>query len=234
MPTNDFKPFATGVGANVISQADYIIAAWLATGFPVSGMDKTAYSNALNKVWRQSAFMAAMIGQFIETELAIDVLDDGNLAGKTTNFIAAIQAMINAVAGNYDPAGAAAAVSALALKKASNLSDLASVPTALTNLGIVLKNIPRAWFYCDNTGAVLNSSDPLGILNAVTKSSGGTFEFGFSGSGLSANYSTDGFCASGGIREAAGRNLAQCTFQTYDITNGIVSDQGNFTVRFYF
>ncbi len=33
MATNDFKPFATGSGANVLSQADYEALSALASGF---------------------------------------------------------------------------------------------------------------------------------------------------------------------------------------------------------
>lgn len=231
MPTNDFKPFATGGGANVISQADYIIATWLATGFPTTGMDKTAYSNALNKVWRQSAFMAAMIGQFIETELAIDVLDDGDLNGKTTNFIAAIQTMINAVAGNYDPAGAAAAVSALCLKKAADLSDLASVPTALGNLGISLQGIAKAWIRFDaTTGAVANSFGPV---SGVTRLGQGIYQVNFSIVIPTNSYlSSPSVTYSAGIDESA-RSTSDCTFTVFDTTNHNAIDAGEANIIFY-
>lgn len=72
--TNDFKAFAAGVGANVITQAEYeALGVLIANGFQ-SG---TALSERLNKVWRQSTIMAAILGQFIVDETGEDALDDG-------------------------------------------------------------------------------------------------------------------------------------------------------------
>lgn len=78
--TNDFKPFATGVGANVMSQADYLAAVFLANGFAAG----IAPSAQLNKVWRQSAFMTAVLAQFVANVTGVDVLDDGDEANKVT------------------------------------------------------------------------------------------------------------------------------------------------------
>lgn len=86
---NDFLPFATGVGANVITQAAYaaLSATVVANGFS-SGL---AQSDQLNKVWRQSSFVAAAIAQYIQNQTADAVLDDGNLTEFVTNLTAAIQ-----------------------------------------------------------------------------------------------------------------------------------------------
>lgn len=75
MGINQILPFATGVGANVTPQADYAADATTATGF-VAGI---AEADKLNKVWRQSSFIAAGIAQWLADNGA-DVLDDGNLA----------------------------------------------------------------------------------------------------------------------------------------------------------
>lgn len=82
MATNNFKPFAIGAGANVLSQAEYEALAALVTGF-TSGK---ASSAQVNKALRQSTFIAASIAQFILNKSAIDVLDDGDLAGFVTDF----------------------------------------------------------------------------------------------------------------------------------------------------
>lgn len=74
MATNDFKPFATGVGANVISQSDWQSLPALQTGFQ-SGK---ASSAQVNKAIRQSSFIASAVAQFISDSLNKDVLDDGN------------------------------------------------------------------------------------------------------------------------------------------------------------
>lgn len=81
MPTNDFKAFATGNGANVISQADYLALAALASGFS-SGK---ASSAQVNKALRQATVMANVLAQFIADSANVDVLDDGNTASILSN-----------------------------------------------------------------------------------------------------------------------------------------------------
>lgn len=88
MATNDFLPFGTGAGANVLAQADYVALSARIAGFQ-SG---TAKSIQLNKVWRQSAFISSVIAQYISDTLAVDVLDDGNASGLLTKLKAAIAA----------------------------------------------------------------------------------------------------------------------------------------------
>ncbi len=56
MATNDFKPFATGSGANVLSQADYEALSALASGF-LSGK---ASSAQVNKALRQSSTICGL------------------------------------------------------------------------------------------------------------------------------------------------------------------------------
>lgn len=81
MPTNDFKAFATGNGANVISQADYLALAALVSGFS-SGK---ASSTQVNKALRQATVMANVLAQFIADSANVDVLDDGNTAAILSN-----------------------------------------------------------------------------------------------------------------------------------------------------
>ena len=81
MPTNDFKAFATGNSANVISQADYLALAALVSGFS-SGK---ASSAQVNKALRQATVMANVLAQFIADSANIDVLDDGNTAAILSN-----------------------------------------------------------------------------------------------------------------------------------------------------
>lgn len=86
MPTNDFKPFATAGGANVSTQAEYLALAALSTGWQ-SGK---ASSKEVNKAVRQATFIAAALAQFVSDKGAVDVLDDGNLAGFSAKLIAAL------------------------------------------------------------------------------------------------------------------------------------------------
>lgn len=81
MPTNDFKAFATGNSANVISQADYLALAALVSGFS-SGK---ASSAQVNKAIRQATVMANVLAQFIADSANVDVLDNGNTAAILSN-----------------------------------------------------------------------------------------------------------------------------------------------------
>jgi len=86
---NDFQPFANGGAANVVSQATYVslLAGALANGFQ-SG---TAASNQLNKVWRQSSIMSAVLAQYISDLTGADSIDDGTTATLLANLKIAAQ-----------------------------------------------------------------------------------------------------------------------------------------------
>lgn len=84
--TNQFLPFATDGGANVIAQGTYAGLAARDTGF-VAGV---AISAQLNKVWRQSSAMAAALGTFI-SDRGGDALDDGDIAALADALAAAIE-----------------------------------------------------------------------------------------------------------------------------------------------
>ena len=86
---NDFLTFATGGGANVVTQNEYSSLGLGSSGFQ-SGI---APSAQLNKVWRQSSIMAAMIGQFIVDNTTNPAIDDGSTANLELSFKAAIQAV---------------------------------------------------------------------------------------------------------------------------------------------
>lgn len=87
MAKNNFKPFATGAGANVTSQADWEALTALLTGFQ-SGK---AASAQVNKALRQGTVMASVIGQFIADSTGQDVLDNGNTSVLLTNFLNALK-----------------------------------------------------------------------------------------------------------------------------------------------
>ncbi len=81
---NDFLAFAVGAGANVLSQAAYASIPALGTGFQAG----TAQSAALNKVWRQSSIMAALLAQFIVARTGQPAIDDGTTATLLSNLLA--------------------------------------------------------------------------------------------------------------------------------------------------
>ncbi|MBB4017394.1 hypothetical protein GGR16_002423 [Chelatococcus caeni] len=110
MATNDFLPFGTGAGANVLDQASWAALQARQTGFQAG----IAQSPQLNKTWRQAAFMAAMIGQFMADLTGQDVLDDGDMAQKLAIFEAAIRSQ----SLNYIVAGGTATAMTLSLDPA--------------------------------------------------------------------------------------------------------------------
>ncbi|ELV3551490.1 phage tail protein [Salmonella enterica] len=77
MAKNDFKPFATGKGANVTSQSDWEALPALLSGFTAG----KASSAQVNKALRQASFIAAALAQYIASKSGQDVLDDGDLSG---------------------------------------------------------------------------------------------------------------------------------------------------------
>lgn len=91
MATNDFLPFATGAGANVLAQSDYAALPAVASGYQ-SGVAK---SQQLNKTWRQSSIMAAVLAQFIADQSGQNSVDDGTTATLLSNLKASIKALTN-------------------------------------------------------------------------------------------------------------------------------------------
>lgn len=73
----DYKPIASNPGANVVTQAAYLL---LLTGDLVDGYEAgLAKSEQMNKTWRQSSVGVAALANFVAEALAVDVLDDGNV-----------------------------------------------------------------------------------------------------------------------------------------------------------
>lgn len=93
---NDFLPFATAGGANVLTQAQYLALTQLSTGYQ-SGV---AQSAALNKTWRQSSIMSAVLAQFIVNSSGQPAIDDGTTATLLANLTEAISAQSEALIGS--------------------------------------------------------------------------------------------------------------------------------------
>lgn len=87
MPQNQFRPFATGVGANTYSPADYASNQALNQGV----QNGTADPTLANTTWRQSTTIAAMVAQFIADNQSGDVLDNGSVTAIETQFLAALR-----------------------------------------------------------------------------------------------------------------------------------------------
>ncbi|WP_244130877.1 hypothetical protein [Burkholderia pyrrocinia] len=130
---NDFLPFATGPGANVVDQTTYAALAALTTGF-VSG---TSQSIQVNKVWRQSSIMSAVIAQFIVAQTGQAAVDDGTTATLLSNFTKAVNAaskqrVILTDTGSANALAAANAVPMTALPTVSGVVQTVTVKVANT------------------------------------------------------------------------------------------------------
>jgi len=102
MAKNDFKAFATGAGANVLSQSDWETLPALPTGFQAG----KAASAQVNKAIRQTSFIAAALAQYTANKTGQDVLDDGDVTGFVTKMstafgkdFQALDATLTALAG---------------------------------------------------------------------------------------------------------------------------------------
>lgn len=132
MATNDFLPFATGGGANVLSQSDYAALAAVGTGYQAGA----AKSAQLNKTWRQSSIMAAVLGQFIANYSGQNAVDDGTTATLLANLQIAVRSMTKqrVVLADTGAANAYTAVNApaLAALPSSGFAQYISIANANT------------------------------------------------------------------------------------------------------
>lgn len=134
---NDFLVFGGDGAANVIDQDTYAGLTERFTGFQAG----VAQSAELNKVWRQSSIMAAVLAQFIVDLTGRDVIDDGTVPTVLSNLKTAIGAQSAGVVGNMRNARM---VIASALTAASFTADEVVVQSALGGRTYVLANVSLA------------------------------------------------------------------------------------------
>lgn len=169
MATNDFLVFGGGAGANVITQVTYSGLAARTAGF-ASGV---AQSAQLNKVWRQSSIMAAVLAQFISDRTGADVLDDGTIATILANLEA------SAAAVNGDSTKTFRVASATQSNHAVNLGQFLSAISAdgYLKIPVVVAGVVRTliiqWIGVALTGVTANVAQtitlPITFPNAVLR-----------------------------------------------------------------
>ena len=91
MAKNEFLPFGTAEGANVLSNQEYEALAARHNGFN-SGVAK---SKELNKVWRQASLIASAVAQFIVDTDQKDLLDTGDFSDIKARLSSAINLIIS-------------------------------------------------------------------------------------------------------------------------------------------
>lgn len=125
MAVNDFKVFATGENANVISQAEYDEMAARDLGFETG----IARSEQLNKVWRQASVITHVVAGFIAQTNNEDVIDDGDVASLQKKLKSAL--LTNATEAIPD-----ASLSISGITKLSNATDSDSETVAATSKAV--------------------------------------------------------------------------------------------------
>ncbi|MGV7961865.1 phage tail protein [Photorhabdus tasmaniensis] len=128
MAKNDFKAFATGENANTLSQEEYESLGFIEEGFK-SGI---ARSEQLNKVWRQSSIIAAVIGKYIAEKTGEDVIDDGDLEKLVAQLDLALKQKITAEIP--DASLARKGISQLNNATNSDREDQAATPKAVNDV----------------------------------------------------------------------------------------------------
>lgn len=178
MAKNDFKPFATGKGANVTSQPDWEALPALLSGFTAG----KASSAQVNKALRQASFIAAALAQYTASKSGQDVLDDGDLSGFIAKMSAAfgkdfqtIDATLTALAGlatgadklpyftGNDTAGQTDLTSV-----GRDIIGKASIADILTYLGIYDASTSQKGLVRLN-GGVTNADDTLAATSGAVK-----------------------------------------------------------------
>lgn len=98
MPTNQYKPFGTGVGANTLAYAAYnATSALIDAGYTAGEAD----AQHINTVLRQATVGVAGVAKFATDNGTLDCLDDGS----PTNFALALKAAVDALVKLSCPPG---------------------------------------------------------------------------------------------------------------------------------
>ncbi len=157
--TNEYSPFASGVGANVETPADWTSNIVRQQGF----QNGIALPSQANTVWRQCSVIAAMIAQFSADFSGDDSVDDGDVLAAEQRFVDALNAYAapvgvyfitdtgsaNAVVGTCDNAPEAYHDVKLVIFKKMNADNSSSMTINLWSKGAVALT--------DNTGGSFGS-----------------------------------------------------------------------------
>ncbi|WP_354691090.1 hypothetical protein [Phytobacter sp. RSE-02] len=238
MAKNDFKPFATGVSANVITQAEYEALTALLTGFQAG----KASSAQINKAIRQATFVAAALAQYITNKTGQDVPDNGDIAAFITKMAAALgkdfQALdaaltsLAALPGTADTLAYFTGPDTLALTNLTaagrNLINKADVASIIQYLGLQ-NTINLA------ANALQRSGDNIAWLNVAQLLQAASMHVNQPGvadtQGLTIDWNRLGPGGSAGFTNNRGLGAGGFVFQTVDQTNKIVHSTITFDVN---
>ncbi|EKH9241306.1 tail fiber protein [Salmonella enterica subsp. enterica serovar Newport] len=149
MPKNEFKAFAVGENANVLTQTEYENLPAVTSGFQAG----IAESVQLNKVWRQASVIAAILGQFTADKSGDDVVDDGKLDVLVNSFV---KALFNNSTEQLDPRY---------LKKDQNLADVPDKAAGRASLDVYSKTESNENYMAKSQNGADIPNKPLFIEN---------------------------------------------------------------------
>lgn len=166
MPTNDFLPFATSGSPNVIDQASYAAATSTGHGY-VAGLADSRY---LNKTWRQAAFIASCLAQYVCNTLGANVVDNGSVSAFLTQ-LAAVFGNLAGGAANEVPYQSAPGVTTFVAAPTTAGQVLSWTGSALAWLSGVVATLSVGHYTIQYSSAVLEQ------YIEVTDVVNGTFTF---------------------------------------------------------
>lgn len=161
---NQFLPFGTGSGANVLTPAEWAALTARDQGFTAG----TALSVQANSAWRQGSMGASVLAQFASDTAQADVLDDGasflpqlkaGIRSQPLNYIKTPGGTVNALTATLSPAPASyAALEGAPFRIKITSANTADSPTInLNGLGAIGFITPK--------GAALKTGDlPAGAI----------------------------------------------------------------------
>ncbi|EIV4892167.1 tail fiber protein [Salmonella enterica] len=149
MPKNEFKAFAVGENANVLTQTEYENLPAVTSGFQAG----IAESVQLNKVWRQASVIAAILGKFTADKSGDDVVDDGKLDVLMNSFV---KALFNNSTEQLDPRY---------LKKDQNLADVPDKAAGRASLDVYSKTESNENYMAKSQNGADIPNKPLFIEN---------------------------------------------------------------------
>ncbi|WP_261373909.1 tail fiber protein [Yersinia similis] len=152
---NEILPFGLGAESNVMTQAEYEAMSARAGGFS-SGVAK---SEQLNKVWRQSSFVASVLADFIANQSGNDVLDNGN----TQQLLDSLELAIKKYSSDNLPSASLSQKGIVQLSSATN-SD--SETLAATSKAVKTAN--DAALKIVNNLSEIAAAGPNAVLAAIT------------------------------------------------------------------
>ncbi|CFV36204.1 tail fiber protein [Yersinia pseudotuberculosis] len=152
---NEILPFGLGAESNVMTQAEYEAMSARAGGFS-SGVAK---SEQLNKVWRQSSFVASVLADFIANQSGNDVLDNGN----TQQLLDSLELAIKKYSSDNLPTASLLQKGIVQLSSATN-SD--SETLAATSKAVKTAN--DAALKIANNLSEIAAAGPNAVLSAIT------------------------------------------------------------------